>query len=150
MKNIRTPQFTELFTLYHSYRPEIIPLELQKVKQYVMNGYNWYIKNVSNEQRIHDEYGDILTFLHRIKILSEEMIILSGPYLSLIEKEKNIEVNISPFVNYLEQEDTKSILDAISMAQSNMRLYLNESNILEYKACSKFMDDLEVMFMWIS
>lgn len=150
MKNIRTPQFTELFTLYHSYRPEIIPLELQKVKQFVMNGYNWYIKNVSDEERIHDEHDNILTFIHRIKILSEEMIILSGPYLSLIEKEKNIEVNISPFINYLEQESIKNILDSISMVQSNMRLYLNESNILEYKACSKFMDNLEVMFMWIS
>lgn len=150
MKNIRTPQFTELFNLYHAYKPDTIPLELQKVKQYVMNGYNWYIKNIKDEQRIHDEYDDILTFIYNLKNLTEEMIILSGPYLSLVEKEKNIEVNISPFITYLESENIRQILDAISMAQSNMRLYLNENNIIEYKSCSKFMDDLEMMFMWIS
>lgn len=150
MEKMQFPNYEELEVLYSIYKPSQVPCELQKVKQYLLNGYNWYIKNIENGQTAHDDdHEQNIDLVKDLIDLSEAMTILSGSYICLVHEESQSQVNITPFINFIQEEDLKHFVNRMRVVQIRMRDYLHDSNILDYKSCSKFMDEMDFVFTWI-
>jgi hypothetical protein len=131
--------YLNLRDLYDQINPKEIPLLLARLKKYIVDGHAWYQKNVhwTSEDDIEDE----LNALEELKEVTEQMLIVSGNYISFGSKDRSFEVNLVPFNKYLKKKNISKREDEISYVLSKMRVFLNENNITLYKEGAQFLDN---------
>ena len=131
--------YLNLKDMYDQNNPKEIPVLLAQLKQYILNGHTWYQKNVkwTSAEDIETE----LESLEELRVLTEEMLVISGTYISFGSKEQKFEVNLVPFNKYLKKKSITQRVDEITYILSKMRIFLNENNITLYKEGAELLDN---------
>lgn len=146
MKNPQLPNFEVLHGLYHEFPATSIPRELEKVNEYLATGYGWYAKNISKKEEYQYMHEDNIELLQELKKLSEEMLAYEGSHVALVHVETGTTVNIKPFLWYIETHTLKLEIAKIKEVQLSLQKYLNDTNIVEFKECSKIIGMFDELF----
>lgn len=132
--------YTNLMNLYDVFPPKEIPLLLARTRQYLLDGHKWYKKNVKNVD--FDDVEENIDFVDELKLVTEQMLMINGNYISFGSKDRNFEVNLVPFNKYIKSKTISDHLDLISYMQIKLRLFLHENNITAFKECAEFFEML--------
>lgn len=130
--------YTNLMNLYDVFPAKEIPLLLARTRQYLLDGHKWYKKNVKNLD--FDDIEENIQFIDDLKLVTEQMLMINGNYISFGSKDRGFEVNLVPFNKYLKSSTIVFHLDMISFMQIKLRLFLNEHNITAFKECAEFFE----------
>lgn len=131
--------YLNLADLYEQFNPKELPLLLARLKQYIIDGHAWHQKNVKWTSG--EDIVDEMAILEELRSVTEQMLIVSGNYISYGSKGREFEVNLVPFNKYLKKKSIPNRVEEISYTLSKMRIFLNEHNITLYKEGSEFLDN---------
>lgn len=140
MNNSLFYDYTDVLEIYSSSSPsEQMVSNLERVITYYLDGDRWHGKHFKQLDR--DEHTELTVFLSQLTELAKKMATLQER--ALIIQEGDLKLNLNPWIKFIDSHSVTEMVLYIRTIKCYMALYLNEDNILEYRACLHIMEQWE-------